>query len=373
VEAVVEGALRRTAPGPAFTSSVMEALPAAATIAKAGTMAAKVAIGAGAAAKGSVGGGMFGLVTLILSSPVAPLTLLFFQRKLGLATEAATVALDERGLLKRRRQENAAFLLTAMAILTLFKSWVARQSRLPWFGPLIPLGIGALMLLSIIRTMWIGRSLRRIRAKSGQARMQRSWEYRSRLTLLGLPLVHVRLGFDPHWLDAAAPVRAWIAMGQVSYGAILACGTVAVAPICVGVIGLGFVSMGACAMGGLALGVFLAVGGFACGVNAIGWKAAGVFSFGLRAAYGMAAYARTYAGFPARHSDKLGLAYAAHANDAAANAFFTQGRFFPWARHCARLVLQQGPWLPRLIVFVAVLFVIGTFVVRRRRLREMTA
>ena len=61
VESVVEGALRRTAPGPAFTSSVMQALPVAAAVAKAGTVATKVALGATAVAKGSMGGGLAGL------------------------------------------------------------------------------------------------------------------------------------------------------------------------------------------------------------------------------------------------------------------------------------------------------------------------
>ena len=56
-----------------------------------------------------------------------------------------------------------------------------------------------------------------------------AFEYRSRTSFLGLPLVHLRIGdrFDA----VQKPVKAWFAMGNYAIGGILAFGGIAIAPI----------------------------------------------------------------------------------------------------------------------------------------------
>ena len=77
------------------------------------------------------------------------------------------------------------------------------------------------------------------------------YEYKSRRTLFGLPLVHIHLG---RGLQRAKGI---IAIGNV------ATGVVALGAIAVGAVSLGGVSLGLLALGGLAAGGLLAAGGFA--------------------------------------------------------------------------------------------------------------
>lgn len=89
------------------------------------------------------------------------------------------------------------------------------------------------------------------------------YEYRSKLTLFGLPLVHVNLthhGFT--W------ARGVIAIGNV------ATGVVALGAFSAGLIALGGIAFGLLAMGGVAAGQF-AAGGVAVGQFAVGGAAIG--------------------------------------------------------------------------------------------------
>ncbi|HEU4617407.1 MAG TPA: hypothetical protein VFV10_05165 [Gammaproteobacteria bacterium] len=149
--------------------------------------------------------------------------------------------------------------------------------------------------------------------------------YRSRVTLLGLPLVEVALGpasADPRGPRAPGVAKAWIAIGDVAFGAVFAAGGVAI-----GAVGVGGVSVGLLAFAGLAAGLW-ALGGLAVGVLAFGGAAVG-----YSAALGGLALARDYA--------LGGFAAAAHANDAAARAFFATGRFFSWPT----LLAEHRDWL----------------------------
>ena len=80
-----------------------------------------------------------------------------------------------------------------------------------------------------------------------------AFEYRSRASLFGLPLVHVRIGdrFDV----VRGPVKAWIAIGSShAIGVIFASGGLAIAPISFGGIAIGLVPFGAIALGVFPLG-----------------------------------------------------------------------------------------------------------------------
>jgi len=100
------------------------------------------------------------------------------------------------------------------------------------------------------------------------------YEYKSRRTLFGLPLVHVNCGFGrDHW------ARGIIAIGNVATG-FVALGGVSVGLFTLGgvslglLLALGAVSAGAVSIGGVAIGL-LAWGGIAMGWLAVGGCAAG--------------------------------------------------------------------------------------------------
>ncbi len=94
------------------------------------------------------------------------------------------------------------------------------------------------------------------------------YEFRSRATLFGLPLIHINVGFG---FRAA---RGIIAIGNISVG------VVSIGGVAVGVFSLGGLAIGLLfALGGLGVGA-LALGGFALGVISIGGFAAGWLAWG---------------------------------------------------------------------------------------------
>jgi len=90
-------------------------------------------------------------------------------------------------------------------------------------------------------------------------------EYRSRATLLGLPLLHIAQGLDPQ-TGRPRVARGIIAIGNSAYGVIalggFAVGGIAIGGAAVGVVAVGGVALGGAALGGLAAGV-AAAGGMA--------------------------------------------------------------------------------------------------------------
>ena len=104
------------------------------------------------------------------------------------------------------------------------------------------------------------------------------YEYKSKRTLFGLPLVHINMGFGPR------VARGIIAIGNISIG-VLSIGGLALGLVSFGGLALGLllvlagIGVGAVALGGLAVGV-LAVGGVAMGWFTWGGVACGVYSVG---------------------------------------------------------------------------------------------
>lgn len=104
------------------------------------------------------------------------------------------------------------------------------------------------------------------------------YEYKSKVTWFGVPLIHINLG---RGLYVAKGV---IAIGNIAVGAI-SLGLIALGGISLGVLAAGLISLGALAlalllaMGGLAAG-FVAAGGAAVGVLAFGGLSFGVYAFG---------------------------------------------------------------------------------------------
>jgi predicted Ser/Thr protein kinase len=118
-----------------------------------------------------------------------------------------------------------------------------------------------------------------------------SYEYRSRATLLGWPLLHVALGVNPA-TGRRRQARGIIAVGTAPRG-VIAFGDVAVGVIACGIFGYGLVSLsvvavGVIAWGSVAAGLLFAMGGVAVapvalGGAAFGWYANGAIAWGRHA------------------------------------------------------------------------------------------
>ena len=98
----------------------------------------------------------------------------------------------------------------------------------------------------------------------------RSYEYKSRRALFGLPLVHVNVG-------PGRSANGVVAIGLVSRG------IVSVGLLSAGIVSVGVLSAGLISLGVVSLGAGLAVGAVSVGVFSLGAVAIGVFSTGALA------------------------------------------------------------------------------------------
>ena len=99
------------------------------------------------------------------------------------------------------------------------------------------------------------------------------YDYRSKWTLLGLPLLAMSQGYDPA-TGRKRVAKGWVAIGDVAVGG-LAIGGAAFGVVCLGGLAVGLVSLG-----GLAVGLAVAVGGGAIGTVAVGGAAVGIWAAG---------------------------------------------------------------------------------------------
>ena len=108
--------------------------------------------------------------------------------------------------------------------------------------------------------------------RRGRSRADRpGFEYRSRRTVWGLPLIHV--AHDGNG-ERIAVARGVVAIGDAAVG------LVAIGGFAVGGVALGGMAVGVLGLGGLALGLLLALGGLAVGGFAVGARALGVVATG---------------------------------------------------------------------------------------------
>ncbi len=106
----------------------------------------------------------------------------------------------------------------------------------------------------------------------------RHYEYKSKRTLFGLPLVHINIGRRNHW------ARGIIAIGNIATGFValggIAAGLLSLGAVSFGLLlALGAVTLGGVSVGGVAIGL-LAWGGIALGWLAMGGVAVGVYAAG---------------------------------------------------------------------------------------------
>ncbi|MBI2813176.1 MAG: sigma-70 family RNA polymerase sigma factor [Opitutae bacterium] len=348
VAAFVEVALQRTAPGAAFTTSVLSALPGLTV------PAAAAAVAKGAVVKTT---GTGGLAVAILGPVVAILgAWLGYQVSLESADRAKAASPREREFLRQLAWR--VWLAAGVLVLLLFTGvyfdvWLFSHSeRLVEPFAIICGGYGVALVLTLLSA---SRRLHEFRREEAENRPPasvapappwffRPFEYRSRWTLLGLPLIHIRMQ-QTGAAGQTLPAVGWIAIGNIARGGLFAFGGLAFAPVC-----LGGGAVGLLAMGGFGVGVF-SFAGAAFGVWAVGGVAAGYLASGGAALGWLGACG----GVAVAHDFAVGGAAAAqNINDDAARAFVQHSEFFRWAK----LLSQHAMillWLPLGIVVGQVL------------------
>ena len=313
----VEGALAQTIPGNQFTLSVLSALPALTLSAKATAVGSAAAKGTIAAAKGT---GLLGILSMI----VAPLMAIlgnYFSYRLSM-NEAHSD--EERYNIKKFFRSALLisvilFTILAVPLLIVFRGalnkpdvWALLFSQ---FIVIYFLTVGALLLIfQPSRRRYLARILKEQYAGEYP---KAAFEYRSKASAFGWPLVHIRIGdrFDV----LRGPVKAWIAVGgSHAVGLFFAWGGMAVAPICLGGIAIGLLPLGAISLGVLSFGAATA-GVWAYGGAAIGWQVCCGSGIAWHSAVGGIVAARDYA--------LGGIVRAAQANTGIAKRFFEQDSF----------------------------------------------
>ncbi|HWA25401.1 MAG TPA: sigma-70 family RNA polymerase sigma factor [Lacunisphaera sp.] len=306
---LVEESLGRTGPTAVFAGGVMlsvalgTATPAtaAAEVAAGGTLA-KVATTAGVVGGAAAKGGMF----VKIFSVVALLPALYGGAVDFLRFRARHERLKDET--ERWRIARAYFLMHASSgvfvLALLIPGCVLRDPSLPVCLTFALLALAALGVL-VRAAREVRQSLPEGVSVGYLPRPEHAgalFERRSRITFLGWPLHHVRLGSKGGWRQP--PVKAWIVVSDGrAVGGLFAMGVGAIAPVSVG-----FGAIGLCSFGLVALGLDT------LGVVSVGRIAYGYFAAGFQAAKGIVAWAGEFAGGA--------IASAPHTNDLTAKAFF---------------------------------------------------
>jgi RNA polymerase sigma factor (sigma-70 family) len=319
--ALVEGTLRQSAPGRAFTYGVLAALPMFTATASAATIG--TAAGQGTALAKSAG--ILSIISVLLG-PLAGILGAWFGVRASL--DNARSERERKEVIRCAKwilAYIAGFLVLLMAVM-LPPFW--RQNLVLWATALVILWVGyAIGLFALI--IYVNRSIASVRneerVKSPTPASERSrYVYMSKARLLGLPLVHVNSGTNEN--GRAARAIGWVAIGDIAYG-FIACGGFAV-----GVLSFGGAAVGAFSFGGVVLGG-LAMGGLGVGYYVLAGLGVGIVGFGgLIIAWQMAV-----GGLAIAHEIALGgLAMAQHANDTVARAAVQASAF-----------MQKGMWLAK--------------------------
>jgi RNA polymerase sigma factor (sigma-70 family) len=354
--AFVEGALAQTNPGPSFTLSVLSALPAL-------TLSAKAAALGGAAAKGSAAAKSAGVMGLVgaLFTPLA----IIFGNYASYRMSMNEAHSDQERIHTKRLFLNSFLVALGLSALLAVPSFRVFYGKTPWFVFLnvffSEFGVIYFLTLAGFVFATLGkrrRYLARILAQEhGGNFPPAAFEYRSSVTLLGLPLIHIRTGdrFDV----LRGPVKAWIAVGSShAVGVIFASGGIAIAPISFGGIAIGLVSFGAISLGLFALGA-IGVGMWCFGGAALGWQVFCGCGMAWHSAVGGIVVAHDFA--------SGGMALAAQANNAIAQRFFDQDRYF----QIATALSNHNILL--MLVWIIPVTLQGRIIARARRRREAAA
>ncbi len=350
----VEGALEKSNPGKQFTANVLAALPALGAGATAKTITMGAAMAKGAATAKAVGAaGVFGM----LCTPV--LTVLGNYASYRMSMDEAQTDL-ERFHIKRLFRNALIITLTVCALLAVPLYYECQKHGSPslfWstlITCLIVVYFPALGALAILTMSGRRRYLKeRLQEQFHGQYPPAAYEYRSRASLFGVPLIHVRIG--DRYDVIRPPVKAWIAIGSsYSIGLIFASGGLAIAPISFGGIAIGLFSFGAISMGMLVIGAF-GVGVWATGGIVVGWQVAGGLALAWDAAMGGVGFAQNFALGP--------IVHALQTNTEAAKQFFQSNWFFQFAQK-----ISNHPFL--LMMVWVIPMIIQSKIIRHARNRQ---
>src|SRR6266853_896892 len=351
VLAFVEGALQRTSPGKAFTVGVLAALPAFTFSVKAASVG--VAAQGGAAAKAAAASGLF---SAILASALG-----FFGNYIGyrIGLDGAQSDHEREYVRSFYRKLSACILgfLAAYGLLMICAKQFIRDRHLVYSSLIIGLVLPFTFMVFASGILWLRgprKFLAGLKSKGiTVATAMPAWEYRSKLVLLGLPFIHVRVSGG--LTVPVVPVTAWIASGDYAVGLLFAFGNLAIAPVSIGALAIGLSSFGGCAVGLLSLGGF-SLGIWSFGALAFGWQVFGGCAIAWNAANG---------GIAISHNFAVGsIAHALEANNDAAHSYLQTNLFF---QH-ARLPLRYLAWLN--LLWVIPMFARWRVVARSRRRRD---
>lgn len=339
----VEGALRQSAPGRAFTFAVLASLPILPVTAGAMTAGTAAAQGVGTA-KGLAAIQGLGFLT-ILTAIVGPIAGIL-GAWLGTKASLENAKSEEERRLIRRQVWWLFFFIASFVILVTAVTFAPGLKTRPvlyawtlaalWFGY-----ISTLLVLILRHNAAHHRLIRQHPQFAAFRETAQRFEYESNWRFLGLPLLHVHTGSDSRGRPSLA--RGWIAVGDLAVGFFaiggLAFGPVAIGGISAGVISLGGAAAGLVVLAGVGIGYWVAAGVglgiYAFGGTVIAWKIAA----------GGVAIARDFA--------VGGVAVAAHVNDALARAA-VKSTFF----EAAGLSMQYAlflVWLPVGLVILQLL------------------
>lgn len=353
--AFVEGALARTTPGRAFTVGVLAALPALV----APTPAQAAGLGAAAVAQGGALAKTTGLAALLAS--VAGVVSALMQLRVGL---------DQSRTPRERRTTvvaTAAFLFGSLAWLGLL--WGLREAAFRWpeHRAIFAIACQGFVLAFIVGWPFVlARVLRQFRRMRTEERRRhpelfqaerdragsRAGFYRSRASLFGVPLLHVRFAAPE---EGDPPLVGWIAAGDRAYGLLFAWGAFAVAPVSIGAFSVGFLSIGAVSVGVIGLGTFgtglVAIGALAVGVKAYAWLSALGWQVAHSGGFGIAHFAANApVAFARRVNDPAALAAAADPHAQQGQMIFyivvSLATLVPMALYAREVRRRLGPGLP---------------------------
>jgi RNA polymerase sigma factor (sigma-70 family) len=319
VIAFVEGTLGRTAPGPAFTLSVVSALPHL-TITAGSSAIGSTALKGGAAGKAVASAGLFTIVTGLLAKFLPAAAGIWMMLKLPESRRERKFALKHWALLCI-----GAFILYPLGVHLVGYAGRSYWHAHPQMWTLVLLG-SAFGFIAVVGpyTFWFARTQIRIQREEAKQSvnprfisLSQLYEYRSPWTFLGLPLLHIRFNCVDD--GRTLPAKGWTACGNKAYGILFASGGIAV-----GCVSMGALAIGLFALGGFGIGLF-AFGGMSLGFAAIGGAAVGYVAFGGGAIGWLGASGGATL---ARHFALGGGAIAQHANDQAAQAFMNGNVFF---------------------------------------------
>jgi RNA polymerase sigma factor (sigma-70 family) len=270
----VEDTLAKSKQGAEFTMAVMAIINGISPSAKAAIL------GAGTVKTGS----LFKWATMLVSlAAFSGLVSSFFGLRAGL--DQSRTPRERRSVILYVASYFGIALLYVLGMFGLKHLAVSDLSNVTLYAfvaHVLALGFVASYFLLVIRML---KGMRKLRAQErlfhpeaflgeNDQKDAKQREYKSRICLAGIPLLHFRFG-TPEQGDK--PVFGWVAGGDLAYGLLFAWGGVAIAPISVGIASFGVISVGAVGVGLMGLGT-IGIGVIGFGASAIGYKAYGTFS-----------------------------------------------------------------------------------------------